>query len=367
MRAGALLALVACAGCAVAHAQPAPPAPSPPPVPPVPAAPLDPAATDAAASRLLEDGRAAERAGALERARAAYRAVVADYPSARASRLAEARLAALDAAGGADGRWDAVAAEHDRLLAAAAAGDPTARPALAALLATAPGYPRWGAAGLWLADEAVRGGDTLGAAIWYRRTAAFTSAPGERFRAGLGEAGLWIELGELARARAAYRALDPPDPVAARARARSLGALEQLRRRRAWSWVARGALLAAAVVAALVLRRRRGGWGAAARGLWPPPVEVAYLAPVAVVITFVAETGNPLAARAAELMLAGALAIGWLSGAVARAAPRPPWRGRVLHLAIVLAATAAVVYLAVVSEGLWELLVQTWQRGHDGR
>ena len=107
---------------------------------------------------------------------------------------------------------------------------------------------------------------------------------------------------------------------------------------------------------------------------WPlvsPPAayedEVAYLLPIAAAMTFVAETGNPLAARAAEIILLGALAIGWISGAVVRAAPGGRVLGRALHLAVVIAATAAVIYLTVIREGLIDLLVETWRHGHEGR
>jgi hypothetical protein len=39
----------------------------------------------------------------------------------------------------------------------------------------------------------------------------------------------------------------------------------------------------------------------------------------------------------------------------------------VVHLAVVIGATAAVIYLTVTREGLVDLLVETWRAGHDGR
>lgn len=378
-----------------ARAQPAPPAPTP--AAPAPAV-VDPQAAFQAASQrllagdlagaragfeavaaaaptgpwaeqaLLEAGAVAERQGELAIARGFYRRVLVEHPRARASRLAEVRLAALERAGGVDGRWDRVAAEHERLVRAAAADDRSARPAMAALLEGNPGYPRWVPAAIWLADAAVRDGDHLGAAIWYRRARIAAATADERFRAGMGEGGGWRVLGELRRARATYLALEPPDDIAAGARAQAVAAIDRALRQRAWVWVARGALVAAALAAAIALRRRRGSWRGAVRGLWPPPIEVAYLLPVAAAFTFIAETGNPLAARAAESILLGAVVIGWGSGAVLRAATgRQALVSRLLHLVVVAAATGALIYLAVIRAGLIDLVIETWRNGHDGR
>jgi tetratricopeptide (TPR) repeat protein len=320
-----------------------------------------------AAQALLEGGAVAERQGDLAGARALYRRVTAEHARHRASRLAEVRLAALEEAGGPGGRWDATAAAHDRLVRAAAADDPAARPAMAALLGQSAGYPRWLQAASWLADASLRAGEPLMAAIWYRRARVAATTAGERFRAGMGEAGLWRAQGELRRARAAYVALEPPDDVAAGARAQAIAAIDRSLAQRAWAWVARATLAVALVLAATALRRRRGSWTGAARALWPPPIEVAYLAPVAAAFIFIAETGNPLAAGAAEVILLGAIGVGWLSGAVLRASDRGGVAGRALHLAIAIAATTALIYLTIIREGLIDLLIETWRAGHDRR
>lgn len=317
---------------------------------------------------LLEAGSVAERQGELAAARALYRRVLDEHPQARASRLAEVRLATLEAAGGPGGRWDVVAAEHERIVRAAAAGDGGARQAMASLLEQSLGYPRWVPAAIWLADASVRANDDLMAAIWYRRARVAASTADERFRAGLGEAGGWRVIGELRRARATLVGLDPPDAVAAGAKAQAIAAIDRSLAQRAWAWVARGVLVAAVLAGAIVLRRRRGSWRGAGRALWPPPIEVAYALPVAATMVFIAETGNPLAARAAEIILVGAVVVGWASGAVLRAAgPRPARAVVAVHLAVVLAVTLSIIYLTVIREGLWDLLVETWRNGPDGR
>ncbi|HVV82133.1 MAG TPA: tetratricopeptide repeat protein [Kofleriaceae bacterium] len=317
---------------------------------------------------LLEAGQVAERQGDLAGARALYRRVLAEHPQARASRLAEARLTAIGAATGPDGRWDEAAAELDRITRAEAAGDPTARPAMAALLERSAGFPRWVPAAIWLGDASLRAGDLLGAAVWYRRARIVAATPDERFRAGMGEAGLWRRFGQQRLARALYRSLEPPDAIGAGARDQAVAGIDRSLRQRWWAWVARGVLAVAALLVIVSLRRRAGSWTGAARAWWPPPIEVVYLVPVAAALTFIAETGSPLAARAAELILAGAIVIAWASGAVLRTAgDRPGPGGRVAHLVTIAAATVSIIYLVVIREGLIDLLVETWRNGHDGR
>ncbi|MBZ0234257.1 MAG: hypothetical protein K8M05_18145, partial [Deltaproteobacteria bacterium] len=116
------------------------------------------------------------------------------------------------------------------------------------------------------------------------------------------------------------------------------------------------------------LRRRAGSMRGAVRALWPPPLEVVYLVPVALVIGVVAEYGNLLAARAVQLVLFGALAITWLSGAgleLARRKGAIPVSVIVLHAAVAALASIALVYSAVMHEQLIDVLIETWRRGHD--
>ncbi|MBK9030705.1 MAG: hypothetical protein IPL61_05095 [Myxococcales bacterium] len=318
---------------------------------------------------LAEAAALAEQAGDLTGARALWGRIVAEHADGRLARRAQARLDALVAAGGRDGRFDALAAEHERLVrAAGAAEDPhAALAALAAMLDEHLDYPRWFAAALWLGEAWGRIGERDRAATWLARAAAAAPGPRERFRAELAQADLAAAAGDFARARRLIAALTPPDDAAAAARDEL--AVEVARRagRRRLRLLAWGLLVALAVAAAVVLRVHRRSWRAAARGLWPPPVEVAYLAPVALGLALVAETGNPMAARAVEHILLGAVTLAWTAGAVTRAWARPGVVVRIGFALAVLAAVAAVVWLAVDDDQLLDLLLETWRSGHDLR
>lgn len=319
---------------------------------------------------LAEAAAIAEQDGDLAGARALWQRVVDEHGDGRLARRAAARLTALAAAGGTDGRWDAVAAGHDRLVrAATAADDPHAALAeLGALLDGNRGYPRWFDAALWLGEAWARIGERGLAATWLDRALAVATGSRQRFRAALARAELLADAGDHDGAARLLRSLGDLDRLDARARDQALAELATRRFRArvglaAWIALALGAL---GVVA--LLRRRTGTWRGAARTLWPPPLEVIYLVPVAAVLVVVAERGNALAARAVESILAGAIAITWLHGAVLRS--RPGRLGTValtLHVAALCAAVAAVAWIAIVHDQLLDLLLETWRSGHDAR
>lgn len=316
---------------------------------------------------LAEAAALAESAGDLPGARALWGRIVHDHGDGRLARRAQARLDALVAAGGADGRFDAVAAAHERLVrAAAAAEDPhAALSELGAVLEREPAYPAWFVAAVWLGQAWGRIGERRLAATWLDRAIAHAPGPAERFRGELERARLDADAGALAAARARLTALTPPDAVAADARAELLAELDRRAARSRWRHLAWGALVILGLAAVATLRRQRGSWRAAGRALWPPPLEVAYLAPVAIGVALVARTGNPLAAAAVERILIGGLAVAWLGGAVARGPL--PLLARLGFIAAVTLAVAAIAYLAVVDDQLLDLLLETWRSGHDMR
>ncbi len=338
---------------------------------------LEALATSAPAGRWADDALAeaagiAERQGDLAGARALWRRLLDTFPHSRLARRAAARLAELIVTGGEGGAWDATAAEHDRLVrAAAGAEDPTPHlEALGALLDRSRGYPRWFGAALWLGDAWARIGARGRAIAWYQHAEAAAGDDLERFRAGLARAQVWTAAGEHDRAERALRELRPPDDLARLAVADALADVARGRARARWALISRMVLAGAALAAVAVLRRRAGSWARAVGALWPPPLEVMYLAPVALVLGVVAETGNQLAARAVQLVLAGAVAITWLSGTGLELARRRggAMRGVVVaHALVAGAAIVALVYVAVMQEQLIDLLIETWHRGHDMR
>lgn len=319
---------------------------------------------------LAEAAGIAEQQGDLAGARRLWKRVVDEHPDGRLARRAAARLATLIEAGGADGAWDAVAAEHDRLVrAASAAEDPHASlHALAAVLDRHPTYPRWFGAALWLGEAWARIAERGHAATWLDRAQRAAVAPGDRFRAALARADLHADGGDYAAAERLLRSIDQLDRLDGKARAQALADVARRRFRDRVGLVARVLLGLGVLAVAVLVRRRRGSWRGAARALWPPPLEVVYLAPVALGLVVVGERGNPLAARAIEVILVGGLGVAWLSGVVLRSrAARLTASALLLHVVAVLAALVAIVWIAVMHDQLLDLLIETWRSGHDAR
>jgi tetratricopeptide (TPR) repeat protein len=311
-----------------------------------------------------------EQRGDYPRARRQLERLLAEHPGSRLVRRARARLEQITRATGAGGEWSAVAARHDELLrAAAGAEDPTPSiEALEALVRASPGYPRAHDARIWIADSWLRQGDGARARPWYRD--ALAAAPDERarFQAGKALGDALVTAGDLDGAATTYRqlraapgadglALDEAEALLAQARTRALG--------RTAAWIALGALLVLVVAA---LRRDAGSWRGAARALVRPPVEVLYFAPVAALLIAGGHAGNRIVARAVLWIVVVGAALAWLSGASLDAAGRRPGAARIVgHVLAAAIAIAAVGYLAVTKDRLLDMLVQTWQHGHDSR
>jgi tetratricopeptide (TPR) repeat protein len=318
----------------------------------------------------MEAALLAEQAGDYPRARQQLERLLADHPDSRLVRRAQARLDQMTRATGAGGEWSAAAARHDAILRAAAdAEDPTPSiQALEALVRASPGYPRAHDARIWIADSWLRQGDGARARAWYQDALAAAPDDGARFQAGKALGDARVTAGDLDGAAALYRqlraapgadrlALDEAEALLDQARTRVVG--------RTAAWIGLGGLLVLVVV---VLRRDAGSWPAAARALVRPPVEVLYFAPVAALLIASGHAGNRIVARAVLWIVAVGVALAWLSGASLEAAGRRPGPVRVVgHVLAAAIAIAAVGYLAVTKDRLLDMLVQTWQHGHDSR
>jgi tetratricopeptide (TPR) repeat protein len=331
-------------------------------------APTSPWADDA----LAEAARGAERAGQLARALALDQRIVRAYPDSRQARRAQARVAELSAAIGADGTWAAVAAEHDAILRAAAGkADPSPqRDAMIALVQAHPDYPEAFAARMWIGDTFLRQGEPGQAGPWFDAAAAAAPAPRDAWRARKASADARAAAGDDAAAEAAYLALRG-------ASAEQDGTLDQAetelaaaRGRRSWildAWI----LLAAALIAALAAARRAAGsWPAALRGLARPPLEFWFALPIAAVLIAVAWRDDAMVGVAVTWIAGGGLAIGWLSGAsLALARARGPigLPRAAIVAAIAAVAVVAVAYLAITQGQLIDLLIETWKHGHERR
>ena len=320
----------------------------------------------------LEAGRLAVRAGAYDRARHDLEqaiAVTTDEPLARRARGELDRVSRFT--GGA-GQWTQVAADHERVSnRLVAGGDP--KPALReleALVEQHPGYPRAADAMILIAQGWQRDGEGDRAIAWLRRA---TSTPGgptidpviqQRVKAELVRA--LITYDELGAARHEIEALRKPS-----LRLELERKLASAERRRALRWVLWGLLAVIAGAAIVALRRSASSWRDAMRRLSRPPIEAVFFVPIAVVLVIIAETGNPLVARAVSTIAIGGAIIAWVSGVIMEAARAR--RGAVglrratAHGLVAALAVASMAYLAIDHHRMLDLVLETWREGPTSR
>jgi len=311
-----------------------------------------------------EAARLAERAHDLPRARRALDQVIAlgtDEVLVRRATVTRTRLAAITESG----RWDAVAVAHDRLVAEIrGGGDPQAALAQLEILVLAnPRYPRVVAAHRAIARGWEEEGDRSRAIAWLR--AAASSDPDARMRLDL--ARMLVRGNDLAEAERVVRDAQA-HPDADRAAFRDVSSSINAARRGGWRRTVLYVILAmVAMVSVGSLRRATGSWRATLRRIRRPPVEVLFLMPIAILLIVVAETGNPLVARAVRTIVIAGVIVAWVSGSVLEAVRA---RGRVQVSRMVVQAALAVItvaitaYLAVDRDRVIELLLETWRGGH---
>ncbi len=311
-----------------------------------------------------EAARLAENARDYARARRDYLQVVALGTDDRLVARARGALARIEELGGE--RWDAVRAAHERL-ASVVNGDGDPRSGLrelAELVRANPAYPRANVARLTIAMGWESEGDRETALGWFRAAAdAGRSEPGQHVRLEYVRA--LVRAGELADADLELSSLDAAlvDHGGARQAAEALAAAHHGRKIRIGLALALALLIAAG---AIVARREVGSWRALAKIFARPPLEVWFLAPLAVLLAVVAWPGNPLVARAVRWIGIAGVATAWLSGSLLEAArTASPLRTRrtLLHVLLVIAAVGAAAYLVVDGLGLLGLLEETWRGG----
>jgi len=314
-------------------------------------------------------GRACEdKLGDPGRAVAIYDRIVAEHPTARVATAATRRATALREQIGPHGETAALAAELAQLIAHADAQPAAAVIQRAERLATAawPGAP---VAALWLADWLRRSGQLAEAQAHYAGVAARWPALPEARAAVRGGAGCALDAHDWALAETLANRLPLADPVDRIAREDLLAAAARGRRRDRWyaaAWIAIAGAFASLLgsLAEAVLRSPAGTRWAALR----PPIEVVFLAPVALVLVGVAFTAHRLIAPAVVTISAGGVALTWLSGATIerlRARGRPRRLRSLGHVLACLAGVAALAYVALTHGGLIELLIETVRFGPE--
>lgn len=333
-----------------------------------------------------EIARLAERAGDYARARRGHEQVIAanaDQVLVRRSRAALRRLAT-----GTGGAWDPVRREHERLANAVfAGGDPRAAlEELEQLARGHPGYPQ--VTNVWLVVARgweMEGDGARGLALLRDRIAALDAPAArehvdpvaaraariarhrDRERVGLAFARLAIRRGELEAAGGELDRLiarSGADRVAIEHVRSQLSTTEHRRTIRTVLWIAI-AMIAITMIA--LLRRDAGSWRTAVRRLVPPPSEAVFLLPVGAVLVTVAQTGNPVVARALLWIAIAGVVVAWLSGAgleVHRTRVGRLGVKRVtLQIVLAIGAVAATSYLAIDRDRLLDLIEETIEHG----
>lgn len=313
--------------------------------------------------------RLAEQRTDFARARRDLAEVVATTADDVTRRRAEAALARLAATTGAGGEWDAVVAEHDRLTGVILSGVGDPKPALAqltALVAAHPTYPGATTARLVIAQGWERDGEPArGIAVLDEAIATAPTAE-LRGRARYAAVHARIHARDLGAARADLTAIASApnaDPMVVMQLEAALATAEQRARVRLAMWLV---LALAAVVASWRARRDAGSWRAAGRAMLRPPVEVWYLAPVMAALVLVAESGNPMVARAIRAIALCGVGGAWLSGAslqLARAAGPLSARRVGAQVLVVVAALAGAAFLVVDRDRMIDLVAETWRSG----
>ena len=316
------------------------------------------AAARACEDKLFDPGRAV----------VIYERVVAEHAAARVATMAARRVAALREMIGPHGESAAQAGELARLVATADAMSAEAVIERGERLAAA-AWPGAATAALWLAEWLRR--TRLLAAAQERYAAVVARWPGSpQAEAALrGGAGCALEAHDWALAEELANRLPAAEAAQRDARDDLLAAAARGRRRRRWyvaAWVAIASAFAA-LVGSLVEAVRRSPRGA--RSALRPPIEVVFLAPVALVLIGVAFTAHRLIAPAVAVISAGGLALSWLSGAALeelRASGRAHRLRSVAQVAICLAGVAALAYLALTRDALLDTVIETVRFGPEG-
>lgn len=296
---------------------------------------------------------AEERLGDPERAARLYEAVATKYPSSRLERRARTRAeflaASLKSGAGPLKEYQAIVAPGKR----PAAPETIAR--MEALLKAHPDFALADRALFWLGEQYVASKQPAEAEARFRAVEERFAGSEWAARAKKARADLLLSRRHPFAARALYRELHAERELVARAGGEEgLAAVDTAIRRFVELLLSIAYLLAFVVLHALAMRRR------GARGV---PIEVLFYAPVALLFVIAAATENPSILWATLAIAAGGGAIVWLSCAARADGER--WRWRLARLLSSSVAVVALMFVAVQSTGLTDLVLETLRMGPE--
>jgi hypothetical protein len=320
--------------------------------------------TPGLADVLFAAGRACEdRLHDPARALAIYERIARELPDAGISIAATRRIAQLQGVRG----HAREAADLADLIANAdkLPRDQVLRRADALIAAPWPGAAE---AALWLADWLCRTAHDADAQARYAQVMArWPSSPQSRL-ALRNAASCAIDAHEWALAERLAAQLPAADELERAVKNDLLAGAARGRRRDTLysaSWLAI-ALALAVLLASLAEAIVRGGLR---RPTLRPPIEVLFLAPVAAVIVAASFTTHRAIAPAVVRISLVGLALAWLSGAaldLLRARQRPVRLRALVHVAACAVGVLAIGYIALVHDGLLDMLAETVQFGPGG-
>lgn len=310
---------------------------------------------------LFAAGRACEdRLHEPARALAIYERIVRELPDAGISIAAGRRIEQLD-----DVRGHAREARELAQLVADADRLPPAEVVRRAEALAAAAWPGASEAALWLADWSCRTAQFTEAQARYARVSARWPGSEQAQLAARNAASCAIDAGDWALADTLARRLPASDEIARAVREDVFLAVERGRfrdRLYSASWIGVLACLAA-LLASLAEAMLRGGFR---RPALRPPVEVIFLAPIAAVVVAVSFTAHRLIAPAVLWISIAGVLLAWLSGAaldVARSRGRAVRARSVVHVLACAVGIVSIGYIAVVRDGLLDMLTETVKFG----
>jgi TolA-binding protein len=292
-----------------------------------------------------------------ERAARLYGEVVSRYPQSRLERRARTRadfLASSLRSGAGPLR------EYQAIIAPGAQKDPAAAIAkMEALLAAHPDFALSDRALYWLGEHYLAAGRPADAEAHF--LALEQRFPGTEWaaRAKKGRADLLLSRGHPLAARVLYRELHAEPGLIARAGGEEgLIMVDTAIRRLVELIVAILYLAAFVTLHAIALRRRR----AVRTGI---PTEILFYVPVALLFVIAAATENGSIAWATVGIATGGGVVVWLTCALGARLDAERWSRRLLRMAASAVAVVALMFVALQSTGLTDLVLETMRMGPE--